>query len=70
MNIYFFDTETTGNTGKDFLCQLAVKERGVTEPILNTTYKPPVPIPLECTMIHHISNKMVADRPVFKDAPE
>lgn len=70
MKIYFFDTETTGNTGKDYLCQLAIKELGVDEPVVNATYKPLVPIPLECTMIHHISNKMVADRPLFKDSPE
>lgn len=70
MNIYFFDTETTGNTTTDHLCQLAVKEQGVTEPIVNAMYKPPVPIPFECSAIHHISNKMVADRPSFKDAPE
>ncbi|MDB5188410.1 MAG: Exonuclease RNase and polymerase [Candidatus Nomurabacteria bacterium] len=70
MKIIFFDTETTGNGTKDFLCQLAVKERGVAEPVVNAMYKPPVPIPFECSAIHHISNKMVADRPSFKDAPE
>lgn len=70
MRIFFFDTETTGNTSHDYLCQLAIKERGVAEPLLNSTYKPPVTIPIECTMIHHISNKMVADCPSFKDSPE
>ncbi len=70
MKIYFFDTETTGNGVGDFLCQLAVKEQGVQEPLINALYKPPVPIPFECSAIHHISNKMVADRPAFKDAPE
>lgn len=70
MKIIFFDTETTGNGPKDYLCQLAIVERGVTEPIIDATYKPPVPIPFECSAIHHISNKMVADRPAFKDAPE
>jgi len=70
MKIIFFDTETTGNGPADYLCQLAVKERGVQEPIINALYKPPVPIPFECSAIHHISNKMVADRPLFKDAPE
>lgn len=70
MKIYFFDTETTGNTPTDYLCQLAIKERGVKEPLINALYKPPVPIPFECSAIHHISNKMVADRPAFKDAPE
>jgi DNA polymerase III epsilon subunit-like protein len=70
MKIIFFDTETTGNGVADYLCQLAIKERGVDEPIVDATYKPPVPIPFECSAIHHISNKMVADRPAFKDAPE
>ncbi len=70
MKIVFFDTETTGNGTADFLCQLAIKERGVKEPIVDALYKPPVPIPFECSAIHHISNKMVANRPAFKDAPE
>lgn len=70
MRIIFFDTETTGNTQSDFLCQLAIKERGVAEPLLNALYKPPVLIPFECSAIHHISNSMVANRPSFKDAPE
>ncbi len=70
MKIVFFDTETTGNGPADFLCQLAIKEQGVEEPIVDAIYKPPVPIPFECSAIHHISNKMVANRPAFKDAPE
>ncbi len=70
MKIYFFDTETTGNTTTDLLCQLAVKEQGIAEPLVNAMYKPSVVIPYECSMIHHISNKMVADKPAFKDAPE
>lgn len=70
MKIIFFDTETTGNTPADYVCQLAIKERGVAEPILNALYKPPVTIPLECSMIHHITNKMVADRPAFKESAE
>jgi DNA polymerase III epsilon subunit-like protein len=70
MKIIFFDTETTGNGPKDYLCQLAIKERGMAEPIIDALYKPPVLIPFECSAIHHISNKMVADRPLFKDASE
>src|SRR4051812_43500118 len=70
MKIIFFDTETTGAGPKDFLCQLAILERGATTPIVDALYKPPVPIPFECSAIHHVSNKMVADRPAFKDAPE
>lgn len=70
MKIIFFDTETTGNTTTDVLCQLAAKERGVATPMVNALYLPVVPIPIECSMIHHITNKMVESRPAFKDAPE
>jgi DNA polymerase III epsilon subunit-like protein len=70
MRIIFFDTETTGNGDKDRLVQLAVKERFVDEPLVNATYKPPVPISIESMAIHHITERMVADRPAFKDAPE
>jgi DNA polymerase III epsilon subunit-like protein len=70
MRIIFFDTETTGNSDNDRLCSLAVKERYVDEPLLNALYKPPVPISIESMAIHHITEKMVAGRPAFKDAPE
>jgi DNA polymerase III epsilon subunit-like protein len=70
MRILFFDTETTGNGDGDRLCQLAVKERYVDEPLVNALYKPPVPISLESMAIHHITEKMVGKRPAFKDAPE
>lgn len=70
MRIIFFDTETTGNTDKDRLCQLGIKERGISEPILNSLYKPPLPIKVASMAIHHITGKMVADRPLFKEAQE
>jgi DNA polymerase III epsilon subunit-like protein len=70
MKIVFFDTETTGAGPKDYLCQLAIKERGAPDAIIDAIYKAPVPIPFECSAIHHISNKMVENRPLFKDAPE
>jgi exodeoxyribonuclease X len=70
MRIIFFDTETTGNTGDDRLCQLAIKERGVAEPIVNAIYKPPLPISIEAMSIHHITEKMVADQPSFQQAAE
>src|SRR3990167_11163166 len=70
MKIIFFDTETTGNTDDDRLCQLAIKERGVLAPILNAPSQPPVPISVESMAIHHITPKMVQGRPAFVDAPE
>ena len=69
MKVYFFDTETTGNTPADRLCQLAVKEEGVREPLINELYQPPMPIPFEASAVHHISNKMVAAKPAFQESP-
>ena len=68
MRIIFFDTETTGNGAEDRLVQLAIKERGVAEPIVNATYQPPLPISIESMAIHHITEKMVAERPQVEDA--
>ncbi len=70
MKIIFFDTETTGNGEQDRLCQLAIKERGVEKPILNATYNPPVSISIDSMAIHHITPKMVAERPLFTEASE
>jgi exodeoxyribonuclease X len=70
MRIIFFDTETTGNTDEDRLCQLGVKERNISEPIVNAVYKPPLPISIEAMAIHHITEKMVAERPLFSEADE
>ena len=70
MRIIFFDTETTGNGDKDRLCQIAMKERYVDEPLLNALYKPPVPISIESMAIHHITERMVADKKAFRDSPE
>lgn len=70
MRIIFFDTETTGNGAGDRLCQLAIKERGVAEPLLNALYKPPLPIAIDAMTVHHITEKMVADRPAFIESVE
>jgi len=64
--IIFFDTETTGNEPKkDFVCQLAYKTNTET---FNELYKPSIPIPPEASAITHITNKMVADKPAFKES--
>ena len=68
--IIFFDTETTGIGQKDRLCQLAIKERGIADQLLNTLYKPPLPIALQAMAVHHITEEMVSDRPQFMEAPE
>ena len=70
MHIIFFDTETTGGAEKDRLIQLAVKERGVPASLANAIYKPPVPISIDSMAVHHITEKMAADKPPFTEAPE
>src|SRR3989339_669294 len=63
--LIFFDTETTGNEQKDFLCQIAYKTAGDS---FSNLYKPEIKIPPEASAIHHITNKMVADKLSFKES--
>ncbi len=63
--IIFFDTETTGNTEKDFLCQIAYKTG---DENFNGLYKPPVKIPPEASAVHHITNKMLEGKPAFSES--
>ncbi len=63
----FFDTETTGNTEEDFLCQLAYKHNGEE---FSELYKPPLAIPPEASAVHHITNKMIVDKPSFRDSKD
>jgi len=66
--IIFFDTETTGNEPqKDFLCQLAYKSGNK---VFCELYKPYLSIPPEASAITHITNKMVADKPYFKESKD
>lgn len=66
-NIIFFDTETTGNTEKDFLCQIAYKSK---EESFTGMYKPPFKIPPEASAVHHISNKMVENKKPFGETED
>ncbi len=63
--IIFFDTETTGNTEKDFLCQIAYKSGNDT---FASLYKPPMKVPPEASAVHHISNKMLEGKPSFAES--
>lgn len=65
--IIFFDTETTGNTDKDFICQIAYMNDGEK---FEALYKPENKIPPEASAVHHITNKMVADKPAFKESTD
>lgn len=68
--IIFFDTETTDDVTKGRLIQLGIKERGVEKPVLNAMYLPPTPISIDSMAVHHITPKIIGDRPLFLDAPE
>jgi DNA polymerase III epsilon subunit-like protein len=63
--IIFFDTETTGNTEKDFLCQLAYK---IGNESFVGFYKPPIKIPPEASAVHHITNKKVEKELSFRES--
>ena len=65
--LIFFDTETTGNTDKDFLCQIAYKSG---EEKFSELYKPEIKIPPEASAVHHITNKMVADKAAFSKSED
>ena len=72
--LIFFDTETTGNEQKDFLIQIAYKVYPVSGGADNGhfvgLYKPEIKIPPEASAVHHITNKMVADKPTFKESTD
>ena len=60
----FLDTETTGTGPEDRLCQIAFKpENG---PAVCELFNPGKPISIDAMAIHHITNKMVQDKPPFK----
>jgi exodeoxyribonuclease X len=59
----YLDTETTGNGPDDRLCQIAFKpENG---PPVCELFNPGVPISIDAMVVHHITNKMVEDKPPF-----
>ena len=66
-HILYFDTETTGNAENDYLIQIAYKD-DVKKHV--AYFKPPIPIQFEAMAVHHITEKMVADKPAFKFSNE
>ncbi len=65
--LVFFDTETTGNTADDVLCQIAYKTG---DDIWHGLFNPGKKIPPEASAVHHITNKMVKDSPAFKESQD
>ncbi len=68
MNLLFLDTETT-DIENPRLVQLAYKN-ATTGDIINVYFRPPVPISYGSMATHHITQEMVADKPVFEGSPE
>lgn len=63
-NLLFCDTETTGNTADDRLCQVAFKLNDIEKH--EALFKPSVPIKTVAMAVTHITNEMVADKPAFQ----
>jgi len=62
----YLDTETTGNGPDDRLCQIAFKpENGAT---VCELFNPGKPISIDAMVVHHITDKMVADKPLFAES--
>ena len=66
-NLIFLDTETTGTTIDDRLCQLAYKTKDETYCEL---LKPAVKIPPEASAVTHITNKMVENKDTFRESKD
>ncbi len=66
--LIFIDTETTGTGPEDKIIQVAYRTTDGKE--VNEFYKPDRPIEIGAMATHHITEKMVADKPPFKDSPE
>lgn len=62
-NLVFLDTETTGVGPEDRLCQCAYIYQ---EKEYNELFKPPLDISIEAQSISHVTNRHVADKPVFE----
>ena len=64
----YLDTETTGNGPDDRLCQIAFKPEG--GPAVSGVFNPGRPISIDAMVVHHITEKMVQDKPSFKESDE
>lgn len=60
----FLDTETTGTGADDRLCQIAFKPQA--GPATCELFNPGLPISIDAMSVHHITNKMVQDKPAFQ----
>ena len=65
MEIIYLDTETTHADEDARLIQLAYKTSSSGEEI-NEFFKPPIPISFGAMAVHHVTNEMIADKPIFE----
>jgi len=65
MDLLFLDTETTDLDEHAQLVQLAYKDSKSGE-TMNAYFKPSVPISFGAMAVHHVTEKMVADKPAFE----
>jgi DNA polymerase III epsilon subunit-like protein len=65
--LIFIDTETTGTGPDDKIIQVAYRTTDGMD--VNEFYKPDRPIEIGAMAVHHITEKMVADKPAFKNSP-
>lgn len=61
-NLIFLDTETTGLTKADRLCQVAYTFQGKE---FEAFFKPPLPISIDAMSVTHITNRMVENQEPF-----
>lgn len=64
--LLFIDVEATGIEDEDRLIQLAYRHDGIER---NVLFKPQLPIKLQAMAVHHITEKMVADKEQFRGSP-
>ena len=64
----YLDTETTGNGPDDRLCQITFKPANGDS--VSGLFNPGRPISIDAMVVHHITDKMVADKPPFQESDE
>lgn len=65
--LIFLDTETTGTDIEDRLIQVAYRTTDGVD--VNELYKPELAIKIAAMAVHHITEKMIVDKPSFKNSP-
>jgi len=65
--LIFIDTETTGTEAEDKLIQVAYRTTDGKDDV-NELYKADLPIKIAAMAVHHVTEKMLAGKPVFTDS--